>query len=137
VIPRPALSYRGCRLWLLWRARDEISGTGADRRLLGAVLLGFAVWQAVDVVLFHWILVIHRIRVGVPNPLFWDLAWLIVIGGPPLAMGLRRRAGREALAARRAAIRRAAADGGARRRLPCSPFRSSSPARWRRCLRRA
>lgn len=75
-------------LWLLWRARGEAAAPGAGRRLLSAVLLGFAVWQAVDTVVFHWVLSIHRVRVDRPNPLFWDVAWFAVVGGPPLVLGL-------------------------------------------------
>jgi uncharacterized membrane protein len=80
-------------LWLLWRARGGL-GTADGRKLLGAALLGFGVWQVVDVVGFHWVVGIHRIRVDVPNPLLWDLGWLAVIGLPPLLAGLwlRRRA---------------------------------------------
>ena len=75
-------------LWLLWRARGGFSAPGADRRLLGAALLGFSAWQFVDVVLFHWALMIHRIRVGVPNPLAYDLGWLFAFGVTTLAAGL-------------------------------------------------
>lgn len=82
-------------LWLLWRARANFSGTGADLRLLGAALLGFSLWQFVDVVLFHWVLVIHRVRVGVPNPLAYDLGWLVAFGVTSLLAGLwLRRRGR-------------------------------------------
>lgn len=81
-------------LWLLWRARAGLTG-GSGARLLGAVLLGFGIWQVVDVVGFHWAVGIHRIRVDVPDPLLWDIGWLVVIGLPPLAAGLwlRRRDG--------------------------------------------
>ncbi|MBY0335280.1 MAG: DUF2243 domain-containing protein, partial [Acetobacteraceae bacterium] len=83
-------------LWLLWRARGALAGTGADRRLIGAALLGFAAWQAVDVVGAHWIIGIHRVRVDVPDPLPWDLGWLAATGLPPLLLGawLLRRPGR-------------------------------------------
>ncbi|MDB5512601.1 MAG: hypothetical protein JWR08_2084 [Enterovirga sp.] len=82
-------------LWLLWRARGGITGRRADLRIVASALLGFGVWQLVDVVGFHWIMRIHRIRVDVPNPLFWDLAWLVVFAVPSLAAGwwLMRRAG--------------------------------------------
>ena len=75
-------------LWVLWTARSGFAGSGADRRLLGATLLGFSTWQFVDVVLFHWILMIHRIRVNVPNPLLYDLGWLAVFGLTTLCAGL-------------------------------------------------
>jgi uncharacterized membrane protein len=74
-------------LWLLWRARAGLDLEGGQR-LLGAALLGFGAWQVVDVVGFHWMLGIHRIRVDVPNPLLWDLGWLGVVGLPPLLAGL-------------------------------------------------
>ena len=65
----------------LWRAGRE----GIDRRQLAVLLLlGFGIWQIVDVVLFHWVLEIHRIRVDRPDPLAWDVGWLVVVGGPPL-----------------------------------------------------
>lgn len=75
-------------LWLLWTARAGFAEPGTDRRLLAAALLGFSLWQFVDVVLFHWVLVIHRIRVGVPNPLAYDLGWLAVFGVTTLVAGL-------------------------------------------------
>ncbi len=74
-------------LWLLWRARGGL-GAADGRRLFGTALLGFGIWQLVDVVGFHWVVGIHRIRVDVPNPLLWDLGWLAVIGLPPLLAGL-------------------------------------------------
>jgi uncharacterized membrane protein len=83
-------------LWLLWRARAGLSEVGAGRRLLGSVLLGFGVWQFIDVVVFHWIVGIHRIRVDVPEPLPWDIGWMVVFGLPAVLAGLwvYRRAGR-------------------------------------------
>lgn len=75
-------------LWLLWTARAGFAGLGSDRRLLGAALLGFSLWQFVDVVLFHWVLMIHRIRVDVPAPLAYDLGWLLAFGVTTLCAGL-------------------------------------------------
>jgi uncharacterized membrane protein len=74
-------------LWLLWRARSNLAATDG-RRVLGAALLGFGIWQVVDVAGFHWVVGIHRIRVDVPDPLLWDLGWLAVFGLPPLLAGL-------------------------------------------------
>ena len=75
-------------LWLLWRGRRGFDNPGLDTRVLAAAALGFSAWQFVDVVLFHWVMQIHRIRVGVPNPLLYDLGWLVVFGLPSLALGL-------------------------------------------------
>lgn len=70
-------------LWLLWRTRAE----AGDRYLLGNLLFGFGVWHVVDGVVSHWALGIHRIRMDVENPLFWDLLWLGLFGLLPLASG--------------------------------------------------
>ncbi len=80
-------------LWLLWRARREFAAPGADRRLLAAALIGFGAWHIIDGVLSHWVLGIHRIRMDVENPLFWDLLWLAVFGLVPLIAGLLMRRG--------------------------------------------
>jgi uncharacterized membrane protein len=74
-------------LWLLWRRGGEI---GADsigwRSVAGGGLLGFGIWNVVDVGFFHWVLGIHRIRVNVPDPLLYDLAWLAAFGLMPAAV---------------------------------------------------
>jgi uncharacterized membrane protein len=67
-------------LWLLWRARSGLTVPDAAVRVAGGSLLGFGAWNIVDVGLFHWILGIHRVRLNVPNPLAYDLAWLAVLG---------------------------------------------------------
>jgi uncharacterized membrane protein len=87
----------GLGLWLLWRARDEFSAGGADRRLFANALIGFGVWHVLDGVLSHWVLGIHRIRMDVDNPLFWDLLWFGIFGLVPIVLGwrLRRRGGGE------------------------------------------
>ncbi len=58
-------------------------------RTAGLVLLGFAAWHALDAVLAHWVLGLHRIRMDVGAPLAWDLGWLAVFGGLPAALGAR------------------------------------------------
>jgi uncharacterized membrane protein len=84
-------------LWglaLLWRSRQAFADRSGGRMLAACVLLGFGVWNIIDVVLFHWVLVIHRIRVDSAYPLFWDMGWLLLFGPPFLiaARALRRRA---------------------------------------------
>lgn len=72
-------------LYLLWRARDQFDRPGAGMQIAGGALLGFGAWNIVDVGFLHWILGIHRVRVNVPNPMAYDLAWFVVLG---LAVGL-------------------------------------------------
>jgi uncharacterized membrane protein len=67
-------------LGFLWKSRHEFSRPSAGRWLLGTVVLGFGLWNVIDVGVFHWILRIHRIRVNSPDPLFWDLLWLGLFG---------------------------------------------------------
>lgn len=84
-------------LWGLWRTRDVPqgrSGTG----LVGAALVGFGAWHAVDAVASHWLLGIHRIRIDSAQPLAWDLLWLAGFGIVPALVGwliLRRASGRK------------------------------------------
>lgn len=81
-------------LWLLWRVRREVPEPGADRLLFANLLIGFGVWHVLDGILSHWTLGIHRIRMDVDNPLFWDLLWFFVFGVAFIAAGwfLRRKA---------------------------------------------
>jgi uncharacterized membrane protein len=84
-------------LWLLWRRRRQLADLpGGGRRVLGAALAGFAIWNFVDVAFFHWTLGIHRIRVGVPDPMVYDIGWLLAFGAVPGAIAwalLRRSSG--------------------------------------------
>ena len=81
-------------LWLLWRARAAFAVAGADRLLFANALIGFGVWHILDSLLSHWILGIHRIRMDVDNPLFWDLLWFFVFGVLPALIGLALRRNR-------------------------------------------
>ena len=74
-------------LFRLWRARHALRRPGAGRSVAGGALLGFGVWNVVDVIGFHWMIGIHRIRVGVPDPLLYDLGWLAAFAVPPLLVG--------------------------------------------------
>jgi uncharacterized membrane protein len=83
-------------LVLLWRARGGLARGGAGRQVAGGALLGFGIWNVVDVVGFHWLIGIHRIRVGVPDPMLYDLGWLAAFAVPFILAGwwlLRRRGG--------------------------------------------
>src|SRR3954449_5485842 len=72
-------------LIMLWR---KGSYRPTDRPLLGWAVLGFSIWQFADVVLVHWLIGIHRIRVGVPDPTLWDIGWLAAFGVPTLIVGV-------------------------------------------------
>lgn len=74
-------------LYWLWRARAALAGEGRARLICGMALIGFGTWHAVDAVLSHWLLGIHRIRSDSPNPFLWDMAWLVVFGAAPLLLG--------------------------------------------------
>jgi uncharacterized membrane protein len=78
-------------LWLLVKGRGAFAHADANRRLVAFLLIGFGVWHVVDAILSHWITGIHRIRMGVDNPLTYDLVWLAVTGLIPLAIGLAMR----------------------------------------------
>jgi uncharacterized membrane protein len=67
-------------LVFLWRSRGRFAEPGARSWLAGTMLLGFGLWNVIDVGVFHWIMGIHRIRVDVPNPMFWDVLWLTLFG---------------------------------------------------------
>jgi uncharacterized membrane protein len=70
-------------LWGLWRSRRRTEGEWGSA-LIGAVLLGFGVWNWVDVGLAHWIIGIHRVRLDTDSPLTWDLIWLAAFGVVPV-----------------------------------------------------
>lgn len=81
----------------LYRWRALLDEPGAGRSLAAAFWIGFGVWHVVDAVLSHWVTGIHRIRMDSPNPLLWDLAWLVLFGLVPVAIGLAMRRSRGAL----------------------------------------
>lgn len=72
----------------LWRVQRR-GGLPWGRPLAGALLIGFGAWHALDALLSHWLLGIHRIRIDSATPLAWDLGWLVVFGIAPLLAGWR------------------------------------------------
>ncbi|VWX56224.1 conserved membrane hypothetical protein [Burkholderiales bacterium 8X] len=81
-------------LWLLWRGRAALSGFVLGQRVPAWMLLGFGLWNLVDVVGFHWLAGIHRLRMDSPRPWLWDTLWLVAFGLLPMvaaARWLRRR----------------------------------------------
>lgn len=79
-------------LWSWWRSRVSIAQL-PGLRLVADAMIGFGVWHLADAVISHWLLGIHRIRMDVPDPLPWDLLWVVMFGIAPLILGvyLRRR----------------------------------------------
>lgn len=73
-------------LGMLWRRRDRLAEAGW-RAVAGGGLIGFGLWNLADVGLFHWVLGIHRIRVNVPDPMVYDLAWIVLLGALPALAG--------------------------------------------------
>jgi uncharacterized membrane protein len=83
-------------LYRLYQAREDLVVAGSARRVVAGALLGFGIWNVIDVAGFHWLLGIHRIRVNVPSPMLYDLGWLSLFGLLPLAVGVAvlRRSGK-------------------------------------------
>ncbi|WP_142848492.1 DUF2243 domain-containing protein [Telmatospirillum sp. J64-1] len=67
-------------LFLLWRGRQDAVRPKGDRLLLANVLLGFGLWHILDIILFHWLLGFHRVRMDTSSPLMWDLVWFTLFG---------------------------------------------------------
>jgi len=78
-------------IWKLLQARYALVDRSSDRLLAADLLIGFGAWHVVDALLSHWLLGIHRIRMDVPNPLFWDLLWFVVFGVLFIAAGILLR----------------------------------------------
>jgi uncharacterized membrane protein len=88
-------------LWGLWRARRRAVAVPGAAALLAALLLGFGIWNVLDVGVAHWVLGLHRLRLDSDRPLLWDVGWLALFGLVPIAGWalLRRRHGGAADAA--------------------------------------
>ena len=78
-------------LFLLVKARRELSLPSAGRVLMAGGLIGFGAWHVLDSVLSHWITGIHRIKMDSDTPLLWDLIWFVAFGLIPLLIGWNMR----------------------------------------------
>jgi uncharacterized membrane protein len=76
---------------MLWAGRDRRRSN--DLALWRSVALGFGGWNILDIVLFHWILEWHHIRLDTAMPIAWDVFWLVLFGALPTAAALIRRGG--------------------------------------------
>lgn len=77
----------GGLVWL-WRSRAGLAADGGSRRLWGGVLLGFGVWNLVDIVVFHVLLRLHHVRLDTDMPWAWDAGWFLGLGVLPVLLGL-------------------------------------------------
>ncbi len=93
-------------LTLAIRARHSLAEPGGARRLLVDFLVGFGSWHVIDAVFSHWLVGLHRIRMDVAEPIWWDIGWLVAFGLVPLAVAaiLRRRGGDGSPGARSTAL---------------------------------
>ena len=80
-------------VWLLWRARGDLSRPGAGKTMVAWALIGLGGWYVVDVLILHLGLNLHHVRMDVPNPVAWDIGFVVLFGFGPLLYGLwlRRR----------------------------------------------
>ncbi|WP_374470886.1 DUF2243 domain-containing protein [Phenylobacterium sp.] len=72
-------------LWMLWR-EQRFGPSVSGRALTAGLLAGFGAWNVADIVLFHWLLGIHRVRLDTADPLAWDLGWLAAFAVVPLVL---------------------------------------------------
>lgn len=79
-------------VYLLLRHRVTVS----RQRLWALMTISFGVWHVLDTLIVHWLLGLHRVRTDVPDPLMWDIAWLVWFGMLPIWAGwmMVRREGR-------------------------------------------
>lgn len=73
-------------LVLMLRRADHLR-RGSPRRGIGAVLIGFGLWNILDGVVIHALFGWHRVRPEAEMPLVWDLFWLVGFGILPVLLG--------------------------------------------------
>lgn len=75
-------------LWTLWRARADLAARGAGRVVAAWGLIGLGGWYVIDVLLVHFLLDLHHVRMDVANPIAWDIGFVLVFGLGPVGIGL-------------------------------------------------
>jgi uncharacterized membrane protein len=78
-------------LWGLWQARRRGVPAPGSTALAAALLLGFGLWNLLDIGLAHWLLGLHHIRLDTVHWLWWDIGWLAVFGVLPIVLWFRLR----------------------------------------------
>ncbi len=81
-------------LFLLWRNVQRKRLPMPGRVLVGALLVGWGLFNVIEGIIDHYVLRIHHVRSG-PDQAFWDLAFLVwgatmLIGGWLLIRAQRR-----------------------------------------------
>ena len=76
---------------LVCKARQDLALGKADRCLFASMLVGFGLWNALDGIIFHWVMALPHIKMDAVRPFLWDLAWFVALGVLPLAIGYRLR----------------------------------------------
>jgi uncharacterized membrane protein len=86
----------------LWQALRRGTAVWSTTAYVGAILIGWGVFNVVEVAVNHLLLELHRTREDVANPLPWDIG-VMVWGAAMIVVGiaLRRSAGRERFIDRR------------------------------------
>jgi uncharacterized membrane protein len=84
--------------WLMWRAWRAGRPAPPWRTQLGALLVGWGLFNLVEGLIDHEILGIHHVRDGLGGPVGWDLAFLglgalLVAGGRWLMCGVTPQGG--------------------------------------------
>lgn len=72
-------------LWLLWRVNRPPNRRPSTSAFVGAMLMGWGIFNLVEGIIDHHLLGIHHVRPG-PNQLAWDLGFLawgvaMLVGG--------------------------------------------------------
>jgi uncharacterized membrane protein len=75
-------------LAMLWRARGPFGERAGGALPWAWLVLGFGAWHVADVVLFHWVLRLHHVRMDAAQPIAWDIG-VGLVGVAILLLGWR------------------------------------------------